>query len=202
MPSPAPPNKPGLAAADEGRQEVDDLDARLEQLGLGRQVGDRGRIAVDRPPLVDLDRAAVVDGLAQQVEDASEGRLSHGDRQRPARVDAVHAADQAVGAAHGDAADVPAAEVLLDLADEVQFYPLVVAVDLQGVVDRRQLVLGELHVEDRADHLDDVADVAVGLRNSGGHGKRRFVRGVVGTGQRMLIYSPSRRRRSPRGSRK
>ena len=41
----------GLAAADQRRQQVDDLDAGLEQLGLGRQLGERRRLAVDRPVL-------------------------------------------------------------------------------------------------------------------------------------------------------
>ena len=38
---PGPAEQAGLAAADERRQQVDDLDAGLEQLGLGRQVGHR-----------------------------------------------------------------------------------------------------------------------------------------------------------------
>ena len=41
----------GLAAADQRRQQVDDLDAGLEQLGLGRQLGERRRLAVDGPVL-------------------------------------------------------------------------------------------------------------------------------------------------------
>ena len=41
----------GLAAADERREQVDDLDAGLEQLGLGRQVANVRRLAVDRPAI-------------------------------------------------------------------------------------------------------------------------------------------------------
>ena len=40
-----------LAAADERGQQVDDLDAGLELLGLGREVVEAGRVAVDRPAL-------------------------------------------------------------------------------------------------------------------------------------------------------
>ena len=36
-----PAEQSRLAAADERRQQVDDLDARLEQFGLGRQLGER-----------------------------------------------------------------------------------------------------------------------------------------------------------------
>ncbi len=51
----------GLAAADERREQVDDLDARFEQLGLGRQVAQLRRVAVDRPVFFGVDRAAAVD---------------------------------------------------------------------------------------------------------------------------------------------
>ena len=46
LPNPAPPNKPGLAAADEGRQKIDHLDAGLEDFGLrstGRSPGGESR---------------------------------------------------------------------------------------------------------------------------------------------------------------
>ena len=76
-----------------------------------------------------------------------------------AGVDALQAADQAVGAAQGDAADAAAAQVLLHFAGQVDLDALVFGDDLHGVVDRRQLVFGELGVEGRADDLRDVADV-------------------------------------------
>ncbi len=41
LPRPAPPNRPVLPPRTNGRQQVDDLDAGLEDLGLGRQVGER-----------------------------------------------------------------------------------------------------------------------------------------------------------------
>jgi hypothetical protein len=47
----------GLTAADERREQVDHLDARLEELGLRGEFLDRRRIAVDRPALLGLDRA-------------------------------------------------------------------------------------------------------------------------------------------------
>ncbi len=112
--------------------------------GLGRQVGDRGRIAVDRPVFFGVDRAAAVDRLAEQVEHAAERRLADRHRHRAAGVDALHAADQAVGAAQGDAADAAAAEVLLHFAGEVDLHALVIGIDLDGVVNRRQVLFGEI----------------------------------------------------------
>ena len=61
-----------LAALGVGREQVDDLDAGLEHLGRRGEVLDRRRVAVDRPALLDLDVVALVDRLAEQVEDAPE----------------------------------------------------------------------------------------------------------------------------------
>ena len=76
----------------------------------------------------------LVDRLAEHVEDAAERRLADRHRDRPAGVDDLDAAGQAVGRGHGDGADPVVAEVLLDLADERL---LALALDLDGVVDRR-----------------------------------------------------------------
>ena len=77
----------GLAAANERRQQVDDLDARLEEFGLRATArsnvgGSRwiGRI------FLGVDRAAAIDRLAEEVEDAAERFLADGDRDRLAGV--------------------------------------------------------------------------------------------------------------------
>ena len=129
LPSPAPPNKPGLAAADEGRQQVDDLDARLEDFRLRGEVDDRRGVAVDGPVLFGVDGAALVDRLAQQVEDASQRGLAHRHADRGAGIGAGHAADHAVGAAQGDAADAAAAKLGLDLAGEADLHALLLGLD-------------------------------------------------------------------------
>ena len=109
-----------LAALGVGREQVDDLDAGLEHLGRRGEVLDGRRGAVDRPALLDLDLVALVDRLAEQVEDAPERDVAdrHGDR--AAGVDHLGAAGDAVGGVHGDRAHAVVAEVLLDLADEVR----------------------------------------------------------------------------------
>ena len=128
----------GLAAADERREQVDHLDARFEQFGLRRKVAERRRLAVDRPVFVGIDRAAAVDRVARDVEHAAERGLADGHLHRLARVEAILAADEAVGAAEGDAADAAAAQVLLHFAGEIDLHALVLGDDLHGVVDRRQ----------------------------------------------------------------
>src|SRR3954449_10143609 len=157
-----------LAALRVRREEVDDLDAGLEHLRRRRQVLDVRRLAVDRPALdVALDLAALVDRLAEQVEDAPERDVAdrHGDR--PAGVDDLGPAREAVGRVHRDRADAVVAEVLLHLADQVRADALVVARgavarDEQRVVDLGQLV-GEHGLDDDALDLLDAPDVAVAV---------------------------------------
>ena len=117
--------QPGLAAAHERRQQVDDLDARLEQLGLRRKVAKRRRLAMNRPVFLGIHRAAAIDRVAGDVEHAAERRLADGHLHRAARIDAVLAAHQAVGAAQGDAPHAAAAQVLLHFAGEVDLHALV-----------------------------------------------------------------------------
>ena len=151
-----------LAAADERRQQVDDLDAGLELLGLGREAVERGRVAVDRPALAGRDRASAVDRVAQEVEDPAERLLADRHADRPARVDDRHAPDQPVGRTERHAADPVAAEVLLDLAGQVDLDALFVGLDGERVVDFGQVAFVELGVEGRADHLGDPSGLGCG----------------------------------------
>ena len=151
--------QPGLAAADERRQQVDDLDARFEQFGLGRKIAQRRRLAMNRPVFLGIDRAAAVHRVARDVEHAAERRLADGHLHRIARVDAILAADQAVGAAQGDAPHAAAAQVLLHFAGEIDLHAFVLGHNFDGVVNCRQVLLGELDVERGADDLRDAADV-------------------------------------------
>ena len=74
---------------------------------------------MDRPALDVAERLAVVDGVADHVDEAAERLLAdrhgHGD----AGVDDLDAAREAVGGVHGDGPDLVVAEVLLHLADDL-----------------------------------------------------------------------------------
>src|SRR5690606_10450319 len=48
-----------LATLDVRRQQVDDLDAGLEHLGLGLELVEVGGLAVDPPPLLDVEGLAL-----------------------------------------------------------------------------------------------------------------------------------------------
>jgi peptide chain release factor 1 len=138
-------------------------------------------VAVDRVALLGFDGAEVVNGLADDVEDATQGRLADGHRDRAAGVNRRHAADDAFGRLHRDGADAAFAEVLLDFGDDVNRRGHVEALarDAKCGVDRRQVSLLELNVEDGADDLYD-APRGVAVR-----------RGVGVSGHTLLEYSSS-----------
>ena len=157
-----------LAALGVRGEQVDDLDARLEDLARRREVLDARCRTVDRPALLGLDVAALVDRLAEQVEDASERVAPDRDGDRPAGVAHLGAAREAIGGVHRDRADAVVAEVLLHLEHEraglvlVLLVAVALQVHLEGVVDLGQLV-GERDLDHDSLDLLDGADVAVAL---------------------------------------
>jgi len=167
-----PAEQAGLAPPNERSEQVDHLDAGDEHLGLRRQVAELRRLAVDAAGFLGHDRGTAVDRLAQEVEYAAQRFEADRDRDRAAGVGGAHPADQAVGAAQGDAADAVAAEVLLHLADQdVREAALAGRFDAKGVVNVGQVAGVELDVERRTDDLDNLP----GLRCGGNH---RTLRGA------------------------
>ena len=167
-----------LAAADVRRDQVDDLDARLEDLDLRRELvrspAGRGGSASARSR---RPRPCRRSGRRAR------SRAGRASRRRPAprsarRVDDVAAAREAVGRVHRDGADAVVAEMLLHLGHELA---AVGARDAQRRVDLGQLVR-EDGVDDDALDLDQLADVLASAVR--GHvspekspGKVRSVRG-------------------------
>ena len=155
-----------LAALGEGCDEVDDLDAGLEDLDRGGLVLERRRLTVDGIADLGLDRALAVDGLAQDVEHATQGRRAPRAREMGAAgVDGLEAAGEAVGGGHGHRAHPVVAQVLLHLAGHGATRSL----DADRVEDGRQLRRRELDVHDRSGDGDDAPG-----------GRRRRVRGASG----------------------
>ena len=112
--------QPDLAALQIRLEQVDDLDAGLEHLQLGRLLFERRRRAVNRPALLRLHGPIrKVDRLAEHVQHAAERLGADRHRDRPAVILGRHAALQAVGRLHRDGAHAVLAEVLLDLDDDV-----------------------------------------------------------------------------------
>jgi peptide chain release factor 1 len=147
--------KTNLATTGVRREQVDDLDARLEHLGLGRLLDELWRVGVDGGVLDTLDLAAHVDRLANDVHDAAKGLAagaregvegkgkgpgekggkSHlperggadGDHDGGASVNDLLAADETTGRVHGNGADSVLTQVLGDLEDEAAALGLLLA---------------------------------------------------------------------------
>ena len=118
-------------------------------------------------------RPAAVDRLAEQVEHAAERLHADGHLTGLPVSIGVGAAHEAVGRAEGDAADATAAEVLLDLADEIDPRALGLGLDGDRVVNLGQMSAVELDVERRPDDLDDrpfISAVAT-MNHSQAHGR-------------------------------
>ena len=144
-----------LAALHERTDEVDDLDARAEEFGGRGLLGEGRGLAVDRVALAVLDRTTLVDGVAGDVEDAAQDAVADGHGDRGAGVDGFAAAHEAFGGRHRHGADEAVAEVLLDFEDQLGGLAFDLIVDLDRVVDLRDLVGGELDVDDGAEDLGD-----------------------------------------------
>ncbi len=143
-----------LAALGVRRQQIDDLDPGDEDLGLGRLLDEFGRGPVDRHAAVGVDRTALIDRLADHIENPAErlGADRHHDRE--AGIDDLGAAHQPVGGVHRDRAHGALAEMLGHF--EHQGAPGII--DLERGQNRRQFAL-EADIDDRADDLGDRADI-------------------------------------------
>src|SRR5690606_26025364 len=93
-----------LAALGERADQVDDLDAGLEQFHRRGELVELGRLGVNRAQLVGLDLAGLVDRATEHVHDATQRAFADRHGNLRAGVGNRHAATQAIGRTHGDGA--------------------------------------------------------------------------------------------------
>ncbi len=108
--------QPGLAAPDERREQVDDLDARDQLLGFGRQIDEFRWRMVNRAPLLGLAGAPHVDRLTDKIEHPPERLQADRNCDGPTGVLDRHPPNEPVGRAQGHRPHAPAAKVLGHLA--------------------------------------------------------------------------------------
>ncbi len=162
LPDTGAAEQPDLAAAQVRLEQVDDLDARLEHLQLGRLILEGRRRAVDRPAFLGVDRPIrEVDRFTEHVHDAAERRRTDGHRDRRTGVDDLHAAAHAVGRLHRDRPYAVLAEMLLYFRDDVDDVPGVARLrhDADGVVDGGEIAPRKFDVDHGPDDLDDFPDL-------------------------------------------
>ena len=147
----------GLAAADIGLEQVDSLDAGLEDLSLCRELVKRRCGMVNRVVGVDLGHLLAVNRLAHDVPDATERALAHRHLHGGAGINDLEPALEAVGGGHGNAANNVAGQLALDLKDGADVTDGRVDVNRQRVVDVRHAIF-ELDVHNGADDSRDATD--------------------------------------------
>src|SRR5689334_6658132 len=106
---------------------------------------------MDRTLTFRLYRTGFVDRPAEHVHDAAEGGFADRHRNRRAGIAHLHTAAQTVRGTERDRAHDAVTELLLDFERQLR------AFHRQRVIDLRQLVAIELHVDHRTDALNDFA---------------------------------------------
>ena len=137
-----------LATTRVGREEVDDLDAGLKDLGGSGLVDERGGVSVDGEELDAVDGTALINGLANDVHDTAESGGTDGDTDGGAGVDDLLATNETLGTVHGNGADRVLTEVSGDLEDETT---TVEVNDLESVENGGKVLGLELDVDDGTD---------------------------------------------------
>ena len=162
LPTPAPPKRPIFPPFTNGAIRSTTLMPVSKISVFGSRFDEVGTLAVDRPALgARRDRRAVVDRLAEHVEDAAE----RGAR-RPAPRSAAPVSTTSMPRTTPSVDDIATARTWLRpmccCTSTTTLMPRrasVVAVDLERVVELGQVLGLELDVEHGADDLDDLADV-------------------------------------------
>ena len=107
---------------------------------------------MDGEVLVRVDRAPLVDGLTNYVNDSAKGLRTDGNLDRHASVDDSLASDQTFGGVECDGTHVVTTEMLGNLQDK----PVVDTLNLERVKNGRKVTL-ELHIDDGTNDLGDLA---------------------------------------------
>src|SRR5690606_19171396 len=143
-----------LTALGVRREEVNNLNTGHQNFrfrGLIREI--RGR-RVDGSGPFGLDRAALVNRLADDVHDTAEGFRTDRHADRIARIDHFLTANQTFGRIHGNRPD----GVLAKMLRHFQHQPLAIVVAMQSVQDIGEFLF-KLYVHDGAQHLGNLADI-------------------------------------------
>ena len=146
-----------LAALGVGSDEVHHLDTRFEDLGRRLLFLIGGGGAMDGPAFLGDGVGLVVDGLAQQVEDAAQALVAHRHGDGAAGIHRFQAAHHAVGGVHGDAARHVVADVLRHFRGDL----LVPVLNFNGVEQLGQLPVLKPDVQHGADDLNHLANILV-----------------------------------------
>ena len=136
-----------LAALGDRHDQVDNLDARFQELGRCRLLFVRRGSAVNRHVHFGANVAGIVDRPAKHVHDSAQRLLTNRHSNRAARVSDAHAAFQAFRRTHCNGADNAIAQLLLNFERNARL------IDDECVVNFGDLARRELNVHNSANNL-------------------------------------------------
>lgn len=110
--------------------------------------------------LLSLDGATLVNGLANDVHNATECALADGDENGSASVDNLLATNETLCTVHSNGADRVLTQVRSNLEDEAATGEVL---DLESVQNRRKVLTVELDIDDGTNDGFDGANGALGL---------------------------------------
>ena len=147
-----------LSALQIGLDQVHDFHACLKHFEIRGLFVESRRRTMNWIVQFGFHRPEPVYRLAEHVQHAPKRRASNGNLNRVALIDGLHAAHDAFRRLQRHGTHAALAEMLLDLDDNIDRRSRLksFARHAHGVVNRRQLVLFELNVEHRPDHLHHV----------------------------------------------
>lgn len=143
-----------------GGEKIDDLDTGLKNLSGSGLLNERRGIGVDRAVLGTLDRAALVDGLADDVHDAAKGCGTNRDGDRSTGINDLLATDKTLGTVHGNSAYRVFTEMGGNLEHEATAMEIL---NLESVQNWREVFAVELDIDNGTDDSLDSTDVLRGL---------------------------------------
>jgi hypothetical protein len=126
-------------------EEIDDLDTGLENLSGRGLVNESGRVGVNGAKLDTLDRATLINGLANNVHNTAESSSSDGNLDGSTSVDDLLATNETLCTVHGNGTDSVLTQVGGDLENETATGEVL---DLQGIQDRGQALTVKLNIDD------------------------------------------------------
>ena len=140
-----------LASTRERRNQIQDLDARLQNFGGSGLLRKSRWLTVNRQSLgVGRNLLAAIDRVTEHIEDATQRMLTYRHRYWLTSVYGFDAPRQSIGSPERKTSRPVVANVLFDLEHQ----PLALVVDFQTAVDLGKIVRRECNVDDRADNLD------------------------------------------------
>jgi hypothetical protein len=158
-----------LAALDERRQQIDDLDAGVKDFAAPGEAVERGRRRVDRPARdAGGERRAAVDGFTRHVDEAAEHRVADRRRDRPAERACLGIPLEPGRGPQRHRPHARGAQMLLHFGEDRR---AAIPLDRHRLVDARQCFIREGNVDDRAMDRDDAARGRVSRRSLEAHPK-------------------------------